>query len=233
MLASYEIHLWSLSVVKPEALRKDLHRTLSRDERERAARFHFEQHRNAYTVARGILRLILSHYVKIEPERIEFTYSAKGKPALHSVPIYFNVSHSRDVALYAVAREPKLGVDVEYVHPMPELEKVARRFFSTAEYNDLLMLDRHQRCEGFFRCWTRKEAYIKAMGDGLCAPLDQFQVTLSAQQPARFVTIQGDQTLASKWSLFDWKVGDCYAAAVAIYGRGWHLEEQSAALIGL
>lgn len=233
MLAEHEIHLWSSGVLKPEAILRALYRKLSPDEREKAARFRFDRDRNAYIVARGLLRSILSHYVGIEPEQLQFTYGPKGKPALRGSHLYFNASHSKDLAVYALSLEPQLGIDVEYIRPITTLEAIAKQFFSAVEYDDLLTLNTSQRCEGFFNCWTRKEAYVKAIGDGLYAPLHEFQVTVKPDQPASFVTIQGDQTLAARWSLFDLKLGEQYSGAIAVYGRGWHLEERSVAVIGL
>jgi 4'-phosphopantetheinyl transferase len=233
MLADGEIHLWSSGVHKPEAIQTALYRKLSLDERGKAARFRFDEHRNAYIVARGLLRLILSHYVGIEPEQLHFTYGPRGKPALRDSDLYFSASHSEGLVVYALARQPQLGIDVEYVRPIATLEVIAKQFFSAAEYDDLLTLNRSKRREGFFNCWTRKEAYVKAVGDGLYTPLDQFQVTLKPNQPATFVTIQGDQTLAARWSLFDWKPREQYSGAIAVCGTGWHLEEKSMAVIGL
>lgn len=221
MLADHEIHLWSSSVLQPDSVKEKLYLTLSPDECEKAARFRFDEHRNAYIVARGLLRSILSYYVGIEPEKLQFTYGARGKPTLADIPIYFNASHSKDMAVYAIAKEPKLGVDVEYLRPMPDLEMIAKQFFSAAEYDDLLTLEVGQRCEGFFNCWTRKEAYIKASGDGLYAPLDQFRVTLKPGHAPGFVTIQGEENLAAEWSLFDWKPAEQYVGAVAVYGKSW------------
>ncbi len=229
ILADHEIHLWSSSVLKPNAVREDLYRVLSPDEREKAARFRFEKDRNAYLVSRSLLRSILSQYVGIEPQKLHFTYGPKGKPALLGNPVCFNMSHSEDVVLYVVAREPKLGVDVEFIRPMSDTKTIAERFFSTIEYGDLLSLG--ERTEGFFNCWTRKEAYIKATGDGLSAPLDEFQVTLKPREPAAFITIRGDKSLAAEWSLFDWKPGEQYAGAVAVFGRGWYITEKSFELV--
>jgi len=222
-LGDHEIHLWSSSVRQPEVLQKDLRRTLSPDEWKKAARFRFDEQRNAYIVAHGLLRLILSCYAEVEPERLEFVHGPRGKPALRGVPIHFNMSHSKDVVVYAVAEEPKLGIDVEYIRSIPDVLAIARQFFSPVEYQDLLTLEEAQRSQGFFSCWTRKEAYIKAIGDGLYTPLDQFQVAVKPKQPVALVSIQEDQRSASEWSLFDWKLSQRYACAVAICGSGWHI----------
>lgn len=233
MLADHEIHLWSSSVLKTESIKEKLYSTLSPDERERAARFRFSEQRRAYIVTRGLLRSILSCYVGIKPGKLQFAYGVRGKPTLTDIPIYFNVSHSKDMAVYAIAREAKLGVDVEYIRPMPDLESIAKQFFSAAEYDDLLALEVGQRCEAFFNCWTRKEAYLKAIGEGLYAPLDQFQVTLKLGHAPSFVTIQGLQNLAAEWSLFDWKPTEQYAGAIAIYGNKWRVTEKSIVVLDL
>ena len=124
-----------------------------------------------------------------------------------------------------------MGVDVEHIRPLSDLESIAKQFFSLAEYQDLLALERCQRCEGFFNCWTRKEAYVKALGDGLYAPLDQFQVTLRPGEPAAFVASQSDPTLPSTWSLFNLRPHHQYAAAVAIFGKEWQVVERPVTLL--
>lgn len=196
---------------------------LSGDERVKADRFHFQKHRTSYIIGRAILRRILTCYTGVAPEQVNFTYGARGKPAVSDSSISFNVSHSGDLALYALAREPLLGVDVERIRPISDVDAIARRFFSPSEYADLLSLDPTDRDAGFFRCWTRKEAYIKAIGDGLHAPLDRFRVTLLPDQPPALLAIEDDAERASRWTVFDLRPSHDFAAALAIFGRGWEL----------
>jgi 4'-phosphopantetheinyl transferase len=139
--------------------------------------------------------------------------------------LHFNVSQSHDLAFFAFATEALLGVDIEKVRPLSDAEPIVRQFFSPNECNDFLRLDPDDRVEGFYSCWTRKEAYVKAIGEGLYAPLDQFQVTLNPRHPAAFVSINGCLDRASEWSLFHIRPADTYVGAVAVYGRGWTVRE--------
>lgn len=230
MLPAGEVHIWRAGLTPPKADAPRLSAILSEDERERAARFHFDRHRTAYITARATLRRILSLYLDTAPEHVAFTYSARGKPAVRDASIYFNLSHSEDAALYAIAREPLLGVDIEWIRAMTDLDMTARRFFSPAECAELLNLDAQDRRVAFFRCWTRKEAYIKAIGDGLHAPLDRFQVTLLSGQAPALVTIDGDAARAAEWTVFDVAAGQNYAAAVVVYGREWTLIDKRRAI---
>lgn len=226
VLPGGEIHLWSSTVLQPTTVRQQLYQTLSLDERTRAAQFRFDLHRNAYIVSRGMLRSVLSRYVGIKAENLRFIYGINGKPALRDWTVYFNVSHSHDIVVIVLAREPKLGVDVEYIRSIPDLENVARQFLSPTECNELFALDPDKRYNGFFNCWTRKEAYVKAIGDGLYAPLDQLQVTFRPGDPAAIIKVPGNEPIASQWSLFDWRPSEQYAGAIAIYGTGWQLCEK-------
>jgi 4'-phosphopantetheinyl transferase len=225
-LSDREIHVWCASLVVPASIQDSLYQTLASSERERTGRFHFVEHRNAYIVGRGVLRSILSRYCGIAAADVEFVYEEKGKPRISSQAIQFNVSHSHELALYAVAREPLLGVDVEWVRPMDDQENIAKRFFSAKEYAELMSLNQDQRSDAFFNCWTRKEAYVKAIGDGLSAPLDRFQVSLRPGEQALFVSIEGHVDRASEWSLFDVRPMEGYVGAVAVRGRGWQIRQK-------
>ena len=220
-MADREIHVcYARLSLSPDRLRS-LAGTLSPDERERAARFHLDKHREAFIAGRGVLRSVLSTYTGMAPREIVFRYAARGKPDLPGSLIHFNVSHSGDLAVYALAREPLIGADIERIHEIPDAQAIARRFFSPPEYAELLALRPEQRQVGFFNCWTRKEAYVKAIGDGLSAPLDGFQVSLSPGHPAAFVQIDGSAAKAAEWSLIDLQPESGFAGAVAIHGTGW------------
>src|SRR5262249_7235080 len=145
---------------------------LAADESSRAGRFAFDHLRHSFTLARGAMRILLGHCLNAPPESIVFAYGAKGKPSLAAPSrVRFNTSHSGDLALFAATLDCELGVDIEHARAMPDLEEIATRFFSAEEKSDLLALPPDQREAAFFRCWTRKEAYIKAIGDGLAVPL--------------------------------------------------------------
>lgn len=209
--------------------------SLSADERQRASRFHFDVDRDRYIVAHASLRGILSRYLQCEPSELKFSANEYGKPSLirsndfsRSVKsatevattndIEFNLSHSGDFALIAVARGRKVGVDVELIREGIELEDLARRNFSQAENQELMALPVEQRPLGFFNCWTRKEAYIKAQGLGLSMPLDSFDVSLG--EPAALKATRPDENESARWSLHSLNVESDYAVALAVEGNG-------------
>jgi len=193
---------------------------LSEDERERAGRFRFERDRAHYAVARAALRTILGSYLDIAPDRLAFEYTAHGKPSLRDAPVSFNLSHSGDIALVAVAGGAAVGVDVEQVRDDIECERLARRFFSDREQAELFALESDvARVRAFFTCWTRKEAFIKGVGEGLSIPLADFDVPVVAGQPARLLAFRTDESAAARWSIADVPVPEGYAAAVALESR--------------
>ena len=179
---------------------------LSSDERDRAARFRFDRHRNHYIAARSALRQILAEYLGIAPQSIEFTVNEYGKPQLDGP--HFNVSHSAGLAVYAVSRTRQVGIDVERVDPQFAAGQIPEHFFSPVEVASLRALPEHLQLQAFFNCWTRKEAYVKARGLGLSLPLASFDVTLDPGEPARF--LRG----ADGWEIEAFSPAAGYAAAV-------------------
>lgn len=212
-----EIHVWQARLDREADALRQLEATLSSDEIARARRFHFERDRNHYIVGRGILRELLGKYLGQDPAALEFSYGEHGKPQLAganaSSGLSFNLSHSGGLAVYAFAKERNLGIDVEQIRPDFVSEDIARRYFSAHEVNDLLSLPVADRTEAFFRCWTRKEAYIKARGAGLQIPLDSFSVSFLPGQPAQFLS-----GVDSSWQLVELDAGEGYAAALAYDG---------------
>ena len=214
------VHVWRASLDQNASQVDRFERTLALDERSRAGRFHFRHDRDRFIVARGILRDILGRYLGRAPESLSFSYSSYGKPALISEgaeAIRFNISHSHGTALYVVTRGREIGVDLELVRDGLEIEQIAGRFFSRAEISVLCALPAQLRRRAFFLCWTRKEAYIKARGEGLSLPLDQFEVSLVPGEPAALMSAQRDE--AFRWSLRELFPAPDYAAALAIEGR--------------
>jgi 4'-phosphopantetheinyl transferase len=193
---------------------------LAPDEQERARRFHFPADRRRFVYGRGVLRWLLGAYLEADPARIQFTYSSEGKPELKPAPasrqLHFNLSHSGTRVLLAFAWERRVGADVEQVRNDMELEQIAGRFFSLSEQNALRSLDEASRISAFFRCWTRKEAYVKATGKGLALPLSQFDVSLLPNQPAALLATRPEAREAERWVLHNLDVGSGYAAAVAV-----------------
>jgi len=228
-LADDEIHVWyaPLEEEPPGTVVSAFVPTLSPDERERANRYRLERLRARFVVGRGILRTILGRYLDRAPAGLGFTYGGRGKPALapsEGTDLRFNVSHSGGLAFYAVARGREVGVDVERLRALPRAERIAERFFSAPETAALKALPPERRVEGFFTCWTRKEAYIKARGDGLAHPLDQFAVSLAPGEPARLSAAgDGDEREIGQWSLHGLPPAPGYVAALAARGRGWRL----------
>ena len=218
-LSSGEVHVWRARLEQPQELQDEFLRTLDLDERERAHRFHFEKHRRRFILGRGFLRLLLGRYLKIAPEEVRFGYGPYGKPSLadeHKASgLRFNASHSHELAVYAFVQEREIGVDVEYVKDDFQSEEIAQRFFSAQEVQMLTALPKHERHAAFFRCWTRKEAYIKAIGSGLSHPLDQFDVTLTADEPAALLRDAQDTEAIARWSMFNLEL-DHYAGALVV-----------------
>ena len=230
-LQTGEVHVWLVELEQPDELLEKLRTTLDKDELERAARFHFDKHRRHFIVARGFLRDVLSRYLNARPAALRFSYGAYGKPALagehEQHALRFNMSHSHNIALLAITEEKHLGVDVEYIRSDFASEDIARRFFSRLEVEGFNALPREEQVAAFFRCWTRKEAFIKATGKGLSQPLDAFDVTLAPAVPAALLRVADDD--ASRWSISDLDVGPDYAAALVVEGVVTKVECWSAA----
>lgn len=223
------IHVWHAWLERDAQVISQFESILSADEKTRAARFHFERDRNRYIVARGVLRRLLGKYLDRAPATLQFTYGAYGKPALAetTVPsdLCFNLAHSGTLAVYAIALGRNVGVDVEQIRPEFSGDDVARRYFSQQEVTDLRSLPPDARALGFFQCWTRKEAYLKALGTGLQTPLDSFSVTLAPSRPAAF-----QSGVAASWHLADFRPAEGYAAAVVYDGDSTPFECFSAYL---
>lgn len=228
-LGSDEIHVWRLSLAQPPAVVSAFALLLSPDELSRAARYHFSKDRDHFIVARAVLRILLGRYLRAEPSQLRFCYNPYGRPALAAATevasgtLSFNLSHSRELALYALARNREIGIDLEYIRDDFATEEIAKRFFSPGEVAALGALPLNQRTAGFFRCWTRKEAYIKAKGQGLSLPLDQFDVSLAPDEPAALLRIEGSPEEASRWSMRELTPGQNYAAVVVVEGHDWQL----------
>jgi 4'-phosphopantetheinyl transferase len=224
-LPRHEVHVWRARLDLPQSLAGFL-ATLAPDEKERAARFHFQKDRNHFIVARGLLRAILSRYLARRPEQLSFSYSAHGKPSLaseHGSDVRFNVSHSHGMALFAFARGRDLGVDLEWVRADVAEEQIAERFFSACEVTALRALPAERQAEAFFNCWTRKEAYIKARGEGLSLPLNQFDVSLAPGEPAALLCTRLEADEVSRWSMTELAPGAGFKAALVVEGRDWRL----------
>jgi 4'-phosphopantetheinyl transferase len=221
-----EVHVWCADVALAATAELPwLLETLSPDEQRRAARFHFERDRTYFSAGRGLLRRLLGGYVGVEPAQLVFTYGPYGKPALSNLParsdLQFNVAHAGDLAVYAFTRARRIGVDLERRRPIPDADQIAERFFSLRERARLAALAPGEKATGFLNCWTRKEAYVKALGVGLSRPLHQFDVTLAPEEPAQ-VLADGSQE-PENWSLQELLPAHEYVGALAVEGHNWHL----------
>jgi 4'-phosphopantetheinyl transferase len=215
-LGPREVQVWAIWLTASDAAFAFYRSTLSLDERDRTERFSFENLRRSYVLSRGGLRILLGHYLGCPPNEIELLYGPKGKPALRpTTRIRFNTSHSGQLALHAFTCDCELGVDVEQLRELDDPEGIATRFFSSAEVSELLSLRPGDRGLAFLRCWTRKEAYVKSIGDGLAIPLNHFQVTLLPGVPARFVHVTSNMGTANDWTLNDLELAAGYVGALA------------------
>ena len=225
-----EVHLWRVNLAGVAPTEQRWKQLLSEDERKRAGRFHFSRDREFFTATRALLRTILGCYAACDPSQLVFRYSDKEKPSLKdgfSNQLEFNVSHSGTTAMLAFARGRALGVDVEQIREDFDTDAIARRFFSTHEVQQLFSLDPAERHQAFFRCWTRKEAYIKAVGTGLSLPLGQFDVSLKPGDANALLSTRPDSTEADRWSLREVPAGEAYVAALCVQGHGWRLKSWS------
>jgi 4'-phosphopantetheinyl transferase len=218
-----EVHIWRASIEVSSPDYERILRLLSSDERARANRFRFARDRQRFVAARGFLRRILSGYLNCDPTKLCFSYAEHGKPFLAHCPgdLNFNLAHSGGLALYGITLRRAIGVDLEEIRYDFDTEEIAQRFFSRNEVAHLRLVPTNARARAFFECWTRKEAFIKAKGEGLSLPLSDFDVSLSPGEPASLLETRWDADESSRWSLRAIDVSPGYAATVAVEGHGW------------
>jgi 4'-phosphopantetheinyl transferase len=201
--------------------------TLSASERQRADRFQFDRDRLRFIARRGLLRRILGRYVNVDPARLSFTLSSRGKPALAAKnggpALHFNLSHSEGLALFAVAHNCPLGVDVERLRPIAEADGIAEKFFSARETFMLNSRPGTSKLEAFFRCWTAKEAFLKATGDGITDSLAEVEVSLGVGLKPELLRIAGDAQLASLWTLHTLAPAPGFVGTLAVKASGLKL----------
>lgn len=213
-----ELHVWAVPLTgDPERFAGHL----SAAENQRLSRFHFADHRRRYQIGHGALRVILAGYLGCEPADVAFVQGPRGKPYLDAGGLHFNLSHSAKLALVGVSAT-EVGLDVEKVRRLDSLTEIARKHFSPSEFAALDALQGDARELAFYRCWTRKEAYIKALGEGLSMPLDVFDVSL-CEEP-RFLAIRDGKEDAAKWSMLDVSPGPEFVGAAAMRALGVGLQ---------
>ena len=211
-----DIHIWSVRIADPDACLTCGESILSPQEQNRVSQFKFEKDRSRSIVSHAALRSILCDYLNIAPQDLQFSTGANGKPALTKVPgqcwLQFNLSHSGDIALIAITRRREIGVDVEYVKQDFPFHEVAEHFFTAREVAALCALPEPLQRQAFYKCWTSKEAYLKAKGTGLSGELDEVEILLAEEQSVR---IKGS---VPNWTLMELPAPDNYRAALVVEG---------------
>lgn len=218
-LQPHQVDTWRVRLNLPMNVLNQLEATLSAEEKERAARFHFPADRDRFIASHGCLRDVLARYLHCEPDQFSFSTNPHGKPALLNHKLEFNLSHSGDFALIAIAQEHKVGVDVERIRSGISSHVIAQQYFSKSEFAELQSLPLELREAAFFTCWTRKEAYIKAQGLGLSLALENFDVSLRPHESAILRATRPDPEEAARWTLRSLDVDPYYQAAAAVKGR--------------
>jgi 4'-phosphopantetheinyl transferase len=219
-LAGNAIHVWATTLSTPPHVLENLAATLSPDETERAHKFKFEKHRNRYIAGRGALRKILAQYLRANPANLRFVQLENGKPALDgefaNAGIHFNLAHSDELALVAITRLGMVGVDVECIRPVKDMDALVARFFSPREDEAFQKVAEHEKPAAFFNLWTRKEALLKATGEGITRSLSLVEVSFLPGEPARLLAISGDTEKAAEWKLQDLSPATGFTGAIAI-----------------
>lgn len=230
------VHLWSLSLSLPPTALAQAASLLAPSEAARAARFRFEGGRARAIAARGQLRAILGRCLGAEPAGLEFGYGPRGKPALAGVwsgsGWHFNLAHSSELALLAVTRSGPVGVDVERIRPLREVDQLVSRFFSPREDAVFQGLAAEQKPEAFFRLWTRKEAWLKATGEGITESLGRVEVSFLPGEPARLLSLPEGAAALSAWRLHDLDPGPGFVAALAVVARAGPIQRESPEVFG-
>jgi 4'-phosphopantetheinyl transferase len=217
------VDVWRASFAAADSLHGTFEGTLSPAEKTRAATFAFEPERRRFVASRGLLRVLLARYSGTRPDAQEIVADADGKPRLGGRcgqgRIRFNVSHSGDLWACAVALHREVGLDVEAMRPDRHADRIAERYFAPAEVAALRALPEPERAAAFHRCWTRKEAFLKAKGIAVTVPLDSFEVTLGPGEPARLLATRPDPAEATRWRLHDLDFGSGFAGALCVEGE--------------
>jgi 4'-phosphopantetheinyl transferase len=214
------VDVWRINLFKFKPYYDQFVDLLSQAEQERAARYVQQEDRLRSVITRAILRQLLGAYLDCSPKRVNFQYNAYEKPELaapHSGLYHFNLSHSHEWIVYAIGCQAPVGIDIECINDEVDVSSIAQRFFHPVENELIQSLTGPTQMAAFFRCWARKEALLKALGEGLFFPLDKCQVSVAPDQPAQVLSMNGQDV--NDWTLSDIKIADGFAAAVAIQGE--------------
>jgi 4'-phosphopantetheinyl transferase len=226
-----EVHVWRAALDTSPQAYAACERVLGPAERDRAVRFHTTRDRRRFVVSHAVLRRLLAGYCRTDPLELRFAVGQWGKPALcpPHAELCFNISHSGELALYALTRQADIGVDVEHHREELAQDEIAARFFAPAEAAALRALPPQLRTDAFFRCWTCKEAFIKARGEGFSLPLNRFVVSFEPGNPPALLSVDGNAAAVAEWNLHEVPVPEGYTAALAVKApsryltiRDWH-----------
>ncbi|PHN08618.1 4'-phosphopantetheinyl transferase family protein [Flavilitoribacter nigricans] len=210
-----EVHLWKVELTVPAPTLDHYQTIIAQEEKERAAKFYFEKDRHQYIVGRARLRLLLGRYLDLAPQAVRFEFNQFGKPNFpNEQGLQFNISHSGGLAVMGFTRDAAIGVDLEKINPNIEVKLIASRFFAEVEKRQILALPTERQASAFYRCWTSKEAFIKAHGQGLSLPLDQFEVEIHPDRKAALKNVHWEPELVESWSIIDFVPEDGFVGAV-------------------
>jgi 4'-phosphopantetheinyl transferase len=219
-VAEDEVHVWAAQLDREASVIREMALLLDDEERERASRFRRRVDRDRFIVSHGVLRRVLARYLRKPAHALRFRRDRFGKPSLaHRSTLSFNMAHSDSMALIAVTTGRQVGVDVERVAVLDDAFDVAEICFAPAERRVLRALPAPRVSDAFFACWTRKEAFIKAVGTGLSAPLQAFEVTLAPGAPARLCRVSGSARVAESWTMQSLQPAPGYIGALAVRRR--------------
>jgi 4'-phosphopantetheinyl transferase len=222
VLGNNEAHIWHVDIKKTAHDLEYYRGLLSDEEREQENRYHFERDRMRYAITHGVLRLLIGVYLNIAPHKVSFNFSKRYKPALSdnaNLKLCFNLSHSGNFIVYAFSMDCELGIDIETIRKMKDADGIIERFCSEREKVDYFSVPKKDRTKAFFNCWTRKEAYTKARGDGLYFPLDHFSVSLKPGDSPRLIEVADESGEKDRWDIHEIPVHDEYLGALAIENR--------------
>jgi len=221
---SKEIHLWVLNLKQPYYTFQNLKKLLNEEEKFKLNRYIFNSDKKRYVVSHGFLKKIIGKYLDINPNDVSFRISSLGKPRLDEtlkpINFEFSMAHSHELAIYALTKGRRVGVDIEYIHRKIDHMKIASKFFTKKERGILKTLPEHQRKKAFYNCWTRKEAFIKTFDEKLL-DFQEFEVTIIPGEAPQIINIEGYPMESTHWYMISFSPAESYVGALVGEGRNW------------